>query len=177
MAQNNAINTPRSTLSISPNDTRAVSMSAEMGSTLSSSGRSFLGSSGASFLSFGGTNPDDDEAGFQFVVPEDYLTGGRVTIIFITAAAGGDTVQFEVDITVAAVGEDTSTVTESIAAQNIAGSATSWFSVSLGPFVAATATFAVGDMVFVKVHRDASDAGDTYGSDAYINLMKFEYNY
>ena len=151
-------------------------MTAENAATMNSSGRTFLGTSGANFLSFGGANPDDDESGWQFIVPCDYQSGGRFRVIF-TMTNTANNVAFEMDVTVAEEGETMSTVTESLAAQATAGPGTDWLRVTTANYTPSTATFVVGDYVAVRLHRDASDALDTATNIAYVSNLIFEYNY
>jgi len=167
-------NTARDTFEVGVSE-RHVWLNAEEGSTLSSTTRSFLGTSGASFLTFGGSNPDDNQAGWSFIMPHDYRSGGRINLYFVTAATT-DSVQFEVDITIAGDAQSLSTITESIAAINNEGSATSWDVHEIGPFNI-SAGLSTDDLITVNVHRDASDTPDTYTGDAFINVIEFQYNY
>lgn len=138
-------------------------------------GLSFLGTSGTHFAGFGGANPDEDHWSIQFNLPSDWVSGGRFKIYFVTEATTDD-VGYEIAITISNNDEDMSTVTETLAPQYTAGSATSWYRRELGTYDI-TATLAAGDTVTANIARDASDAGDTYAGVAYIAMIEFEYNY
>jgi len=153
---------------------RCVALSAEQGSTLSSAGRSFLPATGAAFLSFSGTGPDT-ECGFQFQVPEGYISGGEFIVSFTTAAAAGDTVAFFMDVTTAASTENLNTTDDTAIKQFIAGSAVSWDGVKLSPFTTSNAVYAPGTTVIVRIYRDTSDVDDVYTGTAYISELIFKY--
>ena len=154
---------------------KSLWLNSQMAETLGSSNRSYLTVTGTYFIGFGGTELEVDNSAWSFQVPEDYSSGGRIDIYFVTAATT-DSVQFEMDVTIAAPGETTSTATEAIAPMNSVGSPASWDMKTIQDFVI-TSTIEAGDIIVLRIIRDASDAPDTYTGEAYINMIKFEYNY
>lgn len=132
---------------------------------------------GHSFVSFGGANPDDDDAIWQMKIPSDWVSGGRLKIQFVTAAAGGANVKFLVNTNLSGVGGDMSAATQTGLFATTTGSATSWALVETTAITLSTTGFESGKALGFYVHRDGSDAADTYTGTAYINSITFEYNY
>ena len=128
------------------------------------------------FLAFGWANADDDDAIFSFVLPNDRVSWWRLKF-FSTTASTTDDIKFEVNTVVAWTWENLNTADEtwlSTTAQ--------WASVSRDKLVMPTITldttnYAVWKTLGFYVHRDASDAADTYTGTAYISSLVFEYNY
>jgi len=146
---------------------------AERAATMNSTTRTFLGGTGAMFLAFGGGNPDDHEAAWTIQVPSNYKGDPKFYLKFCTATTASD-VQFEMDLAKVPDGESFNTIDESLAAQAKTGSATDWYQVTMGAF-APTISLSPNQTLIVHIHRDASDAPDTYTGSAYVALLVFDY--
>jgi len=106
-------------------------------------------------------------------VPSNYKGDPKFYLKFCTAATSSD-VQFEMDLAKVVDGESFNTIDESLGAQAKTGSATDWYQVTMGAFVPAL-SLSPNQTLIVHIHRDASDAPDTYTGSAYVALLVFDY--
>lgn len=134
---------------------------AQEASNMNSAARTFLTQSGASFLDFGGGNADDDQAAWTIQVPEDYVSGG-VFYVRATSPGTANDFQLEMDVIAAGVGDNVNNAQDVDLGPVIAGgNGAAWDLIEFGPFTPSTAVLAAGKALVVRIHRDASDAGDT----------------
>ena len=129
-----------------------------------------------SFLAFWWGNPDDDNAIFNFVLPNDRVSWWRLKLFFTTASTAND-VKFEVDTVVAWVWENMNTADQTWLSATAQWASVSWDKVAMPTITLSTTNYAVWKTLGFYVHRNASDAADTYTGSAYLSALVFEYNY
>jgi hypothetical protein len=142
-------------------------------------GKSYLGTTGVSLLSFlNSPASSDDDASFNFSVPDNYISGGTFYLKITSLAADpapNNMIQYEMNITSVDLNGDLSTATDTGIQNVTSASTTSWEIVESPAYNPVSATFSVNKHVAVRINRDVSDAPDTHSGTAYVWGLVFEY--
>lgn len=121
---------------------------------------------------------NDDEVNFRFTVPQGYVDGANLVIVWTTTATSGD---WEAGIAYRAVGgSDTESLDQATAQESLlsgnnftAPSATNERMVS--SISLTDGNFSPGDTVQGKASREGADAGDTIAAAIRVFELFFEY--
>lgn len=155
-------------------ETKEFFIGAEEASTLGSSSRAYIASTGTAFLGFGGATDNNHLAGFNFQVPNDYVSGGTFYILLMTLATT-NTMYFQMNIGSINIGGSFGVSTDTAISNVITGSSTNYKLVKSPVYTPVNATFAKNKKIFVRINRLANNASDTYTGDAYVWGIVFEY--
>lgn len=122
-------------------------------------------------LQYSGTA--DQNASMNFRVPSDYQSGGRFKISWSTSATSANTVHFAPILSLKAIGNSLITQTETLTPQTIAAGTIN-LRQETGFFTPTTA-FIKGQLGVLRLTRLATNAGDTFTGEIFINGVVFEY--
>jgi hypothetical protein len=179
LGRNGGLSTLTTDLStLNPDTTldRKLFIPASMASNMGSSSITYHGTTGVALLAFGGNNPDNEQGSFPMLIPQDYVSGGTIELIYTTQTTANDVV-WSFAITNCSDGEDFSTITESGAHLDLVSGGQTFLNRGTTAETTPTGTtFNINDAVTVRVNRDASDSRDTANNiTAYIYGLIFNY--
>jgi hypothetical protein len=179
LGRNGGLSTLTTDLSgLNPDTTldRKLFIPASMASNMGSSSLTYHGTTGVALLAFGGGNPENEMGSFPMVIPQDYVSGGTIELIYTTQTTVNDVV-WSFAITNCSDGEDFATITESGAHLDLVSGGQTFLNRGTTSATTPTGTtFNVNDTVTVRVNRDASDSRDTANNiTGYIYGLIFNY--
>lgn len=131
----------------------------------------FSSVSGLVTLSFSGTTNQNGTMNFR--VPKDYLRNGRFKIIWSTSSTSANKFVFAPIISVKPIGSNLTTQTETLTPQIITAGTISIMQETA--YFTPTTPFLIGELVVVRVTREATNVSDTFTGAIYVSGVVFEY--
>jgi len=158
-------------------ETKELFIGIDYGNTLDSAEISYISDTGVSLFGYQPKSFFSEKvtiSGFNFIVPNDYISGGTFILKYMTEASTSNFV-FIVNITSIDTGNDFSTVTDSNLKQTLSCSSSDWVLKESSEYSGTTATFSKGKNVAVRVKRDTAETNDTYNDYVYLWGIIFKY--
>lgn len=141
--------------------------------TTTAAARSFLGDAGFTFTTLTGTTGNTSGFNINFKIPKDYQSSGKIKLVWTSDTGTPNNIKLQFILSLKVVGENMATTTET--GLSLTFASTTQYNVQETAYVPITSTFAVGQVVSLRIYRLASDAADTFTGSCYIQGVIFEY--